>query len=89
MISTAVFQRPKVRRLTVAAATHPGNRPKFQQSFRTAAVMAANDTNEGLVRAAKDIAAGSVGGIAQVLTGQPFDIVKVHPPTLRPPFSEN
>jgi hypothetical protein len=35
--------------------------------------------NDGLIRAAKDITAGSVGGIAQVLTGQPFDIVKVHP----------
>lgn len=34
--------------------------------------------NEGFVRAAKDITAGSVGGIAQVLTGQPFDIVKVY-----------
>jgi len=33
--------------------------------------------DEGVVRAAKDITAGSVGGIAQVLTGQPFDIVKV------------
>jgi solute carrier family 25 (mitochondrial carnitine/acylcarnitine transporter), member 20/29 len=33
--------------------------------------------NEGFIRAAKDITAGSVGGIAQVLTGQPFDIVKV------------
>ena len=33
--------------------------------------------NEGFLRAAKDITAGSVGGIAQVLTGQPFDIVKV------------
>jgi len=33
--------------------------------------------NEGAIRALKDITAGSVGGIAQVLTGQPFDIVKV------------
>jgi selenophosphate synthetase-related protein len=41
--------------------------------------MTAND-NDGLVRAAKDITAGSVGGIAQVLTGQPFDIVKVNSP---------
>lgn len=31
------------------------------------------DTN----RTAKDLTAGSIGGIAQVLTGQPFDIVKV------------
>jgi len=38
--------------------------------------------DEGVVRAAKDITAGSVGGIAQVLTGQPFDIVKV--PTFLP-----
>jgi len=44
--------------------------------------MASNDNNEGLVRAAKDITAGSVGGIAQVLTGQPFDIVKVSRPSL-------
>jgi solute carrier family 25 (mitochondrial carnitine/acylcarnitine transporter), member 20/29 len=35
--------------------------------------------NEGFIRSAKDITAGSVGGIAQVLTGQPFDIVKVGP----------
>ena len=34
--------------------------------------------NEGVIRAIKDIVAGSVGGIAQVLTGQPFDIIKVH-----------
>lgn len=26
---------------------------------------------------AKDLFAGSIGGVAQVLTGQPFDIVKV------------
>ena len=35
--------------------------------------------SEGFIRAAKDITAGCVGGIAQVLTGQPFDIVKVLP----------
>jgi hypothetical protein len=35
--------------------------------------------NEGFIRAAKDITAGCAGGIAQVLTGQPFDIVKVSP----------
>ncbi|KAH8917446.1 hypothetical protein BT69DRAFT_666038 [Atractiella rhizophila] len=29
------------------------------------------------VRVAKDLTAGTVGGIAQVLVGQPFDIVKV------------
>jgi len=39
--------------------------------------MPPTDSNDGLVRAAKDITAGSAGGIAQVLTGQPFDIVKV------------
>ena len=33
--------------------------------------------DEGFIRSVKDITAGSVGGIAQVLTGQPFDIVKV------------
>jgi hypothetical protein len=33
--------------------------------------------DEGFIRAVKDITAGSVGGVAQVLTGQPFDIVKV------------
>lgn len=33
--------------------------------------------DEGFIRAAKDITAGCAGGIAQVLTGQPFDIVKV------------
>jgi solute carrier family 25 (mitochondrial carnitine/acylcarnitine transporter), member 20/29 len=33
--------------------------------------------DEGFIRAVKDITAGSAGGIAQVLTGQPFDIVKV------------
>jgi len=45
--------------------------------------------DEGFVRAAKDITAGSVGGIAQVLTGQPFDIVKVLPLPAAgtPPFS--
>lgn len=34
--------------------------------------------DDGVTRAVKDITAGSIGGIAQVLTGQPFDIVKVH-----------
>jgi hypothetical protein len=41
-----------------------------------------SDYNDGLIRAAKDITAGCVGGIAQVLTGQPFDIVKVFHLTL-------
>jgi hypothetical protein len=41
----------------------------------------------GPIRAVKDITAGSVGGIAQVLTGQPFDIVKVPSPHLRVKFS--
>ena len=31
---------------------------------------------------AKDLTAGTVGGIAQVLVGQPFDIVKVVRPFL-------
>jgi len=43
--------------------------------------MANKKENEGFIRAAKDITAGSVGGIAQVLTGQPFDIVKVYDPS--------
>jgi len=43
--------------------------------FRIVRMSAKKD--EGVIRAAKDITAGSVGGIAQVLTGQPFDIVKV------------
>jgi len=34
--------------------------------------------DEGITRSLKDITAGSIGGIAQVLTGQPFDIVKVN-----------
>ncbi|KAF2176353.1 mitochondrial carrier [Zopfia rhizophila CBS 207.26] len=32
---------------------------------------------QGLVRTLKDLFAGAVGGVAQVLLGQPFDIVKV------------
>jgi len=32
---------------------------------------------EGLLRTAKDLFAGAMGGIAQVLLGQPFDIIKV------------
>jgi hypothetical protein len=39
--------------------------------------MSQHKKDEGAIRAIKDITAGSVGGIAQVLTGQPFDIVKV------------
>jgi len=40
--------------------------------------------DDGITRSLKDITAGSVGGIAQVLVGQPFDIVKVgSPPELR------
>ncbi|KAJ2614030.1 Mitochondrial carrier protein ymc2 [Coemansia sp. RSA 1365] len=35
------------------------------------------DKNGGAMRAVKDCIAGSVGGIAQVLAGQPFDTVKV------------
>ncbi|KAF2728444.1 mitochondrial carrier [Polyplosphaeria fusca] len=33
--------------------------------------------DQGLLRTAKDLFAGAVGGVAQVLLGQPFDIVKV------------
>ncbi|KAL5431951.1 hypothetical protein PMIN07_008810 [Paraphaeosphaeria minitans] len=33
--------------------------------------------NQGLQRTLKDLFAGAVGGVAQVLIGQPFDIVKV------------
>jgi len=40
-------------------------------------IMGTTTADEGTMRALKDITAGSVGGIAQVLTGQPFDIVKV------------
>jgi solute carrier family 25 (mitochondrial carnitine/acylcarnitine transporter), member 20/29 len=32
---------------------------------------------QGLTRTLKDLFAGAAGGIAQVLLGQPFDIVKV------------
>jgi len=46
--------------------------------------MSQHKKDEGAIRAIKDITAGSVGGIAQVLTGQPFDIVKV----LLLPFSQ-
>ncbi|KAJ2803215.1 Mitochondrial carrier protein ymc2 [Coemansia guatemalensis] len=35
------------------------------------------EENGGAMRAVKDCVAGSVGGIAQVLAGQPFDTVKV------------
>ena len=34
--------------------------------------------DEGLKRVAKDVFSGACGGIAQVLLGQPFDIIKVH-----------
>ncbi|KAH8724577.1 mitochondrial carnitine/acylcarnitine carrier protein [Phaeosphaeriaceae sp. PMI808] len=34
-------------------------------------------TDQGLSRTLKDLFAGAVGGVAQVLIGQPFDIVKV------------
>ena len=37
-------------------------------------------------RNAKDFVAGSVGGVAQVLTGQPFDIVKVQQATATEPI---
>ncbi|KAF3196114.1 hypothetical protein TWF106_005384 [Orbilia oligospora] len=32
---------------------------------------------EGLMRTVKDLFAGAMGGVAQVLLGQPFDIIKV------------
>ncbi|RYP33754.1 hypothetical protein DL767_004621 [Monosporascus sp. MG133] len=35
------------------------------------------DAKGGALSTAKDLFAGAVGGVAQVLTGQPFDIVKV------------
>ncbi|KAJ2001911.1 Mitochondrial carrier protein ymc2 [Coemansia thaxteri] len=37
----------------------------------------AAEDNEGVMRAVKDCLAGSVGGVAQVFAGQPFDTVKV------------
>ena len=51
-----------------------------QKKFRPVGIVRKGMTtkdDEGLIRAAKDITAGCAGGIAQVLTGQPFDIVKV------------
>jgi len=33
--------------------------------------------DSALVQTARDLTAGTAGGIAQVLVGQPFDIVKV------------
>ncbi|KAK1056950.1 carrier protein ymc1 [Friedmanniomyces endolithicus] len=38
---------------------------------------ALEEANSGLSRTLKDLFAGAVGGVAQVLIGQPFDIVKV------------
>ncbi|TKA65520.1 hypothetical protein B0A55_09150 [Friedmanniomyces simplex] len=38
---------------------------------------ALEEANSGLNRTLKDLFAGAVGGVAQVLIGQPFDIVKV------------
>ncbi|KAK5690416.1 carrier protein ymc1 [Elasticomyces elasticus] len=38
---------------------------------------ALEEANVGLSRTLKDLFAGAVGGVAQVLIGQPFDIVKV------------
>ncbi|KAK3117149.1 carrier protein ymc1 [Teratosphaeriaceae sp. CCFEE 6253] len=40
-------------------------------------VEALEEANSGLSRTLKDLFAGAVGGVAQVLIGQPFDIVKV------------
>jgi hypothetical protein len=53
--------------------------PTFLALSNLPVVRMSTKKDEGFVRAAKDITAGSVGGIAQVLTGQPFDIVKVLP----------
>ncbi|PGH14021.1 hypothetical protein AJ79_03290 [Helicocarpus griseus UAMH5409] len=40
--------------------------------------MASNEVEgEGFLRIVKDLSAGAAGGIAQVLLGQPFDIIKV------------
>ncbi|OAX79650.1 hypothetical protein ACJ72_06027 [Emergomyces africanus] len=40
--------------------------------------MAANEIeSDGALRTVKDLSAGAAGGIAQVLLGQPFDIIKV------------
>ncbi|TKA78986.1 hypothetical protein B0A55_02567, partial [Friedmanniomyces simplex] len=38
---------------------------------------ALEEAKSGLNRTLKDLFAGAVGGVAQVLIGQPFDIVKV------------
>jgi len=38
---------------------------------------ALEEVNDGFSRTLKDLFAGAVGGVAQVLIGQPFDIVKV------------
>ncbi|KAH9819893.1 carrier protein YMC1, mitochondrial [Teratosphaeria destructans] len=38
---------------------------------------ALEEANSGLTRTLKDLFSGAVGGVAQVLIGQPFDIVKV------------
>ncbi|PGH27579.1 hypothetical protein AJ80_00821 [Polytolypa hystricis UAMH7299] len=38
---------------------------------------AADVESQGVLRTVKDLSAGAAGGIAQVLLGQPFDIVKV------------
>ncbi|KAJ1923035.1 Mitochondrial carrier protein ymc2 [Tieghemiomyces parasiticus] len=43
--------------------------------------------DEGAMRAAKDCLAGSIGGILQVLTGQPFDTVKVRLQTMPTPVA--
>jgi solute carrier family 25 carnitine/acylcarnitine transporter 20/29 len=38
---------------------------------------ALEEANVGLNETTKDLFSGAVGGIAQVLIGQPFDIIKV------------
>lgn len=46
------------------------------------AVMSADDTPAAPQRSKwwVDIVAGSVGGMASVIAGQPFDVIKVHQP---------
>jgi hypothetical protein len=62
------------------------NFPRIDKTQSDKGMANESDKNEGFLRAAKDITAGSVGGIAQVLTGQPFDIVKVDTLPQRPFF---
>jgi hypothetical protein len=74
IVSSRNFDSSETRFLCVAKTTTSGIGAK---NFGKTNQEMGNNDNEGLIRAAKDITAGSVGGMAQVLTGQPFDIVKV------------